>query len=230
MSTPDATGTGRPLRTAGLALLAIAGISLLIALVTWLGSGGDDEGSPSAGETATEAPGSAPASPPPAPTATETAAPSPGGAAPGTPGGPGQPGAGQPGSSAAPDTTQPPANGEARPTPTPSGDTGAAGPAAGGKGGAERAELRVYNNSTLKGLAARAADDFSDGGWPVIEVGNYSGGRIPTSTVYYQPGTGQQGPAEALGEQFELRVEPRFTGIRNSPPGVIVIVTNDYRG
>lgn len=48
--------------------------------------------------------------------------------------------------------------------------------------------------------------------------------------MYYQPGTGQQGSAEALGEQFDLRVEPRFAGIRNSAPGVIVIVTNDYQG
>ncbi len=231
MSTPDASGSGRPLRTAGLALLAVAGISLLIAFVTWLDSGGDGDGRPAAGGSPTQPPASVPASPSPAPTATDTTEPSPGIVTPTTPGDERQPAApGRPDSSAAPGTTQPPANGEARPAPTPSRDTGAAKAAAGGKGGAERAELRVYNNSTIKGLAARAADDFRSGGWPVVEVGNYSGGRIWTSTVYYQPGTGQQGAAGALGEEFDLRVEPRFVGIRDAAPGVIVIVTNDYRG
>lgn len=249
MSTPDATGTGRPLRTAGIALLAIAGISLLIALVTWLDGGGN--GRPTAGDGGPGAPSSAAAPPSATPTATasDPVTPEPGEAAPATPGGPGGPGgadrpggtgqpgvAGQPGGAGQPDGARPPAGGataqpggEARPAPAPNGEAGASS-AEGYKSGAERAELRVYNNSTIRGLAARAADDFRSAGWPVIEVGNYSGGTIPTSTVYYQPGTGQRDPAGALGEEFELRVEPRFAGIRDAPSGVIVIVTNDYRG
>jgi hypothetical protein len=89
------------------------------------------------------------------------------------------------------------------------------------------APVRVYNNSTITGLAARAASDFSNAGWPVEEVANYRG-RIPTSTVYYQPGTGQEAAAQRLANQFELRVEPRFSGIEGASPGLIVIVTNDY--
>lgn len=254
MSTPDATGTGRPLRTAGLALLAIAGISLLIAFVTWLDGGGN--GRPSAGgpATATEAPGSTPA-PTSAPAAGGPTAPSPGGAPPVAPG-PGQPGdAGQPGGAGAGDPeapgrpggaaepgqpggadgARPPGSGaqpggEARPAPAPGGDGGGARPARGDKDGVERAELRVYNNSLIRGLAARAAEDFRSEGWRVVEVGNYSGGKIPTSTVYYQRGTGQRGAAEALADQFGLRVEPRFAGIRDAAPGVVVIVTKDYGG
>ena len=88
--------------------------------------------------------------------------------------------------------------------------------------------LRIYNNSTIQGLAARAAEDFRRAGWPVEEVGNYPGGIIPTSTVYFRPGTNEEAAARALGEQFRLRVEPRFDGIQDASAGIIVIVTNDY--
>lgn len=275
MSTPDATGAGRPLRTAGLALLAIAGVSLLIALVTSLG--GDGNGRPSAGSSATDTPGSATAPPSAAPTTGDTTAPAPGGAAPGAAGGAGQPGAGQPGAGepaagqpgagqpggAAPGGAgepggagapagpgepdgaagdQPPRdgaaaqpngavaqpNGEARPAPGGGGD--AARPGDGAANEVERAELRVYNNSTIRGLAARAAEDFRSEGWRVVEVGNYSRGTIPTSTVYYQRETGQRAAAETLGREFGLRVEPRFAGIRDASPGLVVIVTRDYGG
>jgi hypothetical protein len=91
-----------------------------------------------------------------------------------------------------------------------------------------RAPVRVYNNSNITGLAAQAADDFRRNGWVVEEVANYSGGIIPTSTVYFQPGTGQEAAAQALADRFNLRVEPRFDGIAGARPGLIVIVTNDY--
>jgi hypothetical protein len=86
----------------------------------------------------------------------------------------------------------------------------------------------VYNNSTIRGLAARTARDLSAAGWTVVEVGNYARGTIPTTTAYYQEGTDQRADAEALGAQFGMRVEPRFPGIANASPGLVVIVTNDY--
>lgn len=89
-----------------------------------------------------------------------------------------------------------------------------------------RAPLRVYNNGTVSGLAAQAADDFRRNGWVVEAVDNYSAGIIPTSTVYYQPDN--EAAARALAQRFNLRVEPRFDGIAASRPGLIVIVTNDY--
>ncbi|HEX5348881.1 MAG TPA: LytR C-terminal domain-containing protein [Pseudonocardiaceae bacterium] len=98
-----------------------------------------------------------------------------------------------------------------------------------GEKGDSKAEVRVYNNSTIRGLAAQAAGDLTAVGWTVVDVGNYPWGTIPTTTVYYQEGTGQRADAEAIGAQFGMRVMPRFTGIVNASPGVIVIVTNDYR-
>lgn len=91
-----------------------------------------------------------------------------------------------------------------------------------------RGELRIYNNSTIRGLAARAARDFSAAGWTVVEVGNFARETIPTTTVYYQEGTDQRADAEAIAQQFGMRVEPRFPGISTIGPGVIVIVTSDY--
>ncbi|MGH3889327.1 MAG: LytR C-terminal domain-containing protein [Pseudonocardiaceae bacterium] len=90
-----------------------------------------------------------------------------------------------------------------------------------------RGEVRVYNNSTIRGLAARAADDLSAAGWTVVEVGNYARGTIPTTTAYYED-SDQRDDAEAIGAAFGMRVEPRFPGIANASPGLIVIVTNDY--
>lgn len=95
---------------------------------------------------------------------------------------------------------------------------------------AHNVRVRVYNNSTIRGHAARAADDIRKAGWSVDEVGNYAAGVIPTSTVYYRPGTPEQAAARALGNQFDLRIEPRFRGLKNAEPGLIVIVTNDYGG
>lgn len=90
------------------------------------------------------------------------------------------------------------------------------------------APIRVYNNSTIRGLAAQAAEDFRRFGWAVVEVANYPSGIIPTSTVYYRPGTDEEAAARRLAQRFNLRVEPRFDGIAGASPGVIVIVTNDY--
>jgi hypothetical protein len=90
--------------------------------------------------------------------------------------------------------------------------------------------LRVYNNSTISGLAATASSDFQRGGWTVSESRNYPDGIIPTSTVYYRPGTGEQASAQRLADEYGLRVEPRFEGIQDASPGLIVIVTRDFKG
>jgi hypothetical protein len=109
------------------------------------------------------------------------------------------------------------------PAPAPAGD--------GSDAGSEdiaRGPLRVYNNSRIQGLAARAAADFRNAGWTVADIGSYPGAIIPTSTVYYRPGTEEEAIAQELGRVFGLRVEQRFAGLQSSSPGVIVIVTREY--
>ena len=80
-----------------------------------------------------------------------------------------------------------------------------------------RGPVRVYNNSTITGLATRAASEFRADGWQVGQVANYSAGVIPTSTVYYRPGTAEHRRPQQTGA---LRSTPPDGGSR--PPGVTV--------
>jgi type IV secretory pathway VirB10-like protein len=89
--------------------------------------------------------------------------------------------------------------------------------------------VRVYNNSTIKGLADRAAEDVRGVGWNVVEVANYSQGVIETTTVYFRPGTEEEAEAKNIATMFGLRAEPRFDGISQAEPGIIVIVTREYQ-
>jgi hypothetical protein len=97
-----------------------------------------------------------------------------------------------------------------------------------GAPGAPAVTVRVYNNSMIAGLAQRAADELRLRGWNVTEVGNYPHGVIPESTVYFRPGTDEEGAAQSLAVQFEVRTLPRFEGIQDASPGLIVIVTRNW--
>lgn len=151
--------------------------------------------------------GETPAPPPPPPAS--------------TPAGP-PPATTPPTTSAAPPPSKPPA-----PPPTSSKTTVPGQP----PGPASRVQpVRVYNNSTIKGLADVAAADIRTAGWNVIQVDNYSQGVIPTTTVYFRPGTEEEAEATRLAEALGLRAEPRFPGIDAAEPGIIVIVTREYQG
>ncbi|MFC0546862.1 LytR C-terminal domain-containing protein [Kutzneria chonburiensis] len=106
--------------------------------------------------------------------------------------------------------------------------TSATQPPAGGGGNPQSEPVRVYNNGTIPHLAEQAANDFRSAGYTVPTVGNYSQGIIGTSTVYFRPGTAEEAEANALAAAFHMRSMPRFDGIQQADPGVIVIVTNDY--
>jgi hypothetical protein len=85
--------------------------------------------------------------------------------------------------------------------------------------------VTVLNNSRIQHLAQRAAARFQAGGWPVQHTGNYSGGIISATTVYYAPG--QLVSAQRFAKQFGIgRVLPRFEGLPGS--GVTVVLTRDY--
>lgn len=119
------------------------------------------------------------------------------------------------------------------PAPSSTGIPGA-GPSQQGSGGigeqAPQIVVRVYNNSMIQGLAARAADDFRRAGYDVAEVGNYASGIIPTTTIYYEPGTPERAQAEQIAATFAASAQPRFPGLENASPGLIAIITDDYKG
>jgi hypothetical protein len=130
--------------------------------------------------------------------------------------------------SASPATSQPPTTAPAGGQPASVAPPGTGVPP--DQAGAKWVQVRVYNNSTIKGLAAQAAADFRAGGWNVAEAANYPYGIIPTTTAYFTPGTDEETAARALAATFGMQAAPRFAGIQDASPGVIVIVTNDYQG
>ena len=209
MTEPAPSGGPSPLRVGGLALLGAGAVAALIGLATLL-PGGSSTTTPSA------------TTPPPVPTAAPTAAATPGATVAAQP---------APTVPAAVPTVGPTVAIAAPPPAAPAPAPAPAAPQAGTGGGsaAARGPVRVYNNSTVTGLAARAANDFRADGWQVGQVSNYSQGIIPTSTVYYRPGTAEQTAATRIASEFGLRTEPRFSGIDDATPGLIVIVTNDYQ-
>jgi hypothetical protein len=210
----------------GFVLLGIAAAAAIAGLFT-AANGGEDtatSGSTAATQLAqpTPVPSAAPTSPGSA-AVPDTGALAPGSSAQFVPGegGDGTAGTGAP--AVAPAVPAAPATGA-------SAGTAVAAPPAGESGersSAARLPLRVYNNSLVKGLAARASADFRNAGWTVTEIGGYEG-LIPRSTVYYRPGTAEETAAKELARTFGLHAEPRFAGIAQATPGVIVIVTKEY--
>jgi hypothetical protein len=197
------SGMSRPMKAAGVALIGVAIIAAVIGGVSALSGDGSNEAGPS-GAPSTQPgtpPGgtSSPTSPSTPPPSTTTSPTSPTPPSP-TPGQPtpGQPTSGQPG--------QP-------------GDQ---------QTGNKWVTVRVFNNSLIKDLAERAANDFRGSGWTVNEVGNYSQGTIPVTTAFYRPGTDEEAAAKQLAQEFGIKAEPRFPGIESASPGVIVIVTKEY--
>ncbi|MCP2260588.1 LytR cell envelope-related transcriptional attenuator [Streptoalloteichus tenebrarius] len=245
MSSLEPSPSSRPLRLAAFILLGISAVAMTFGIVS-LTTGDNTTGgqaissgtagpSPSAGaSTAPRTSGGAASSAPNG----QGAVPGTGGTAPGSPSGDAQGGTNAPAPGNGDQGQSHGTGDQGQNSGTGNGNGGVPGqsPAGGGQvqqgadRGTPRPTLRVYNNSTIERLAARAASEFRAAGWQVDEVGNYPGGVIPTTTVYYRPGTAEQAAAEELGRQFGIRVEPRFDGIADASPGLIVIVTNDYRG
>ncbi|WIV60377.1 LytR C-terminal domain-containing protein [Amycolatopsis nalaikhensis] len=198
------SGLSRPMKAAGVALIGVAIVAAVIGGISALSGDGSNEAGPS-GTSSTP---------------------------PGTSGGTSAPPSGTSSPSAPPSTSANPSS----PTPPSPTSPGAGQPTQGQPGqpgGDQQASnkwvtVRVFNNSTIKGLADRAAEDFRGSGWNVNEVGNYSQGVIPTTTAFYRPGTDEEAAAKQLAQEFGIKAEPRFEGIQSASPGVIVIVTKEY--
>ncbi|MDS0133467.1 LytR C-terminal domain-containing protein [Amycolatopsis sp. CM201R] len=195
------------MKAAGVALVGVAIIAAVIGGITALGGG---DGSNEAGPSGTSPTPSGSSSAPPSTSSSASSSTS--------------------SSSASPSSPTPPSPSSPAP-----GQPTSAGPGQPGQpGGDQQASnkwvtVRVFNNSTVKGLADRAAEDFRGSGWNVNEVSNYSQGIIPTTTAFYRPGTDEEAAAKQLAQEFGIKAEPRFEGIQNASPGVIVIVTKEYQ-
>ncbi|MFD5249129.1 LytR C-terminal domain-containing protein [Amycolatopsis sp. NPDC058340] len=199
------SGLSRPMKAAGLALVGVAVIAAVIGGITLTSGGGDSDTATPPGTTPTSSDG-----------ATQPSSPAPGSPPASTP----------PASSSAPPSSAPASS--APPSSQP-GQTGQPGQPGGDQQASHKwVTVRVYNNSTIQGLAEQAAKDFRASGWNVSEVKGYPG-RLPETVAYYRPGTDEEAAAKALALEFGFRAEPRFKEIENIGPGVIVILTKDYK-
>ncbi|KFZ84245.1 hypothetical protein ED92_10135 [Amycolatopsis sp. MJM2582] len=200
------SGLSRPMKAAGLALVGVAVIAAVIGGITLTSGGGDSDTATPPGTTPTSSDG-----------ATQPSSPAPGSPSASTP----------PASSSAVPPSSAPAS-SAPPASQP-GQTGQPGQPGGDQQASHKwVTVRVYNNSTIQGLAEQAAKDFRASGWNVSEVKGYPG-RLPETVAYYRPGTDEEAAAKALALEFGFRAEPRFKEIENIGPGVIVILTKDYK-
>ena len=88
--------------------------------------------------------------------------------------------------------------------------------------------LIVLNNTTIGGLAQRAAERFQSGGWTVTHWGNYQNDIISTCAYYDPSVAGAQAAAQALQQQYSAikRVKPKFAELPGGP--VVVVLTPDY--
>lgn len=129
-------------------------------------------------------------------------------------------------SAAAPTTRDTPAA-SAAPTSAATTTTSTAGAATASGQVDKSVPVRVFNNSTVSGLAAQTANELTSTGWNISETGNYSYGLIQTTTVYYRAdNAAEKRAAGAVAAELGVKAEPRFEGITSASPGVIVIVTS----
>jgi hypothetical protein len=115
------------------------------------------------------------------------------------------------------------------PSPTPARTTPAPAPAP-TRPTTARAPLTVLNNSTIAGLADRAAGEAQSRGWQVAQVGNFAG-RLPATTVYYTPGDAAgEAAARQLAREFPHveQVLPRYAGLPPTPSGIVLVVTRTW--
>ncbi|ATY15114.1 glycoprotein [Amycolatopsis sp. AA4] len=210
------SGLSRPLKAAGVALIGVAVVAAVIGGITVLNTSGDQNAGPTTSGEPTAPGGSSSAAPGQSSSAAPSSAPS-------------SPASSAPASSSAA-SSAPASNPAGQPGAQPGQQPGQPGQAGPDQQASNKwVTLRVYNNSLIKHLAEQAAADFRGSGWNVAEVGNYKDGVIPTTTAYFRPGTDEEAAAKQLAKEFGFQAQPRFEGIQNSSPGVIVIITKDYQ-
>lgn len=93
---------------------------------------------------------------------------------------------------------------------------------------AKTVPLIVLNNTTVQGLAKRAAERFEGGGWTVTRFDNYQNDIVSTCAYYDPAVAGAEAAAQALRRQFPTikRVKERFPELPSGP--VVVVLTPDY--
>ncbi len=88
-----------------------------------------------------------------------------------------------------------------------------------------KADVRVYNISSIDGVAEGTANRLREAGWNVTETGNLSLPEVVGTTVFFSDAPGEREAADEVGKLLEAPVQPRVPEIVDQPPGVVVAVT-----
>ena len=88
-----------------------------------------------------------------------------------------------------------------------------------------KADVLVFNISSSKGVASKAADQIKQGGFNVTKIDNLTLPDVSKTTVYFTDAPGEHETADAVGQLLKAPVAPRTKDIADQPPGVIVVVT-----
>ena len=90
---------------------------------------------------------------------------------------------------------------------------------------APKSDVLVFNISSTKGVAGKAADQIKQGGFNVTKVDNMTLPDVSKTTVYFTDAPGEHETADAVGRLLKAPVAPRTKEVADQPPGVIVVVT-----
>lgn len=83
----------------------------------------------------------------------------------------------------------------------------------------------VFNNTSIKGLAARVSEKVKDAGWTVAAADNWYG-TVPATTVYYPKG--KKAAAQLLALDLGVaRIKPADTDADMSASNLTLILTGD---
>lgn len=88
-----------------------------------------------------------------------------------------------------------------------------------------KAEVRVFNISTVDGAAEGTANRLREAEWNVVETGNLELPNVTVNTVYFSDAPGEREAADEVGKLLDAPVEPRLPEMSEVGPGVVVVVT-----
>lgn len=95
-------------------------------------------------------------------------------------------------------------------------------------------ELVVLNNSTVKGLASKKADELKGQGYEVVHVGNLADQVLPETTVYYNWNSGDASGAEAAAKKLanelggvakQKKLDDKLPQEAKETEGLVVVLT-----
>jgi hypothetical protein len=87
--------------------------------------------------------------------------------------------------------------------------------------------VTVFNSTSVSGLAADAAYQLEDAGWSEVDAGNYPGGTLPSSTVFY--GTAElEVSARAVADVLGIDVVELAES--DTTEGIEVVLERDFAG